>query len=147
MFYYILKKEFKLIFRDIHALLVLFLMPTIFILIMSLALKNSYSQTIDTKLKVAILSSSNKDISEIIENINKNPYFESYLEDENEPTSIMYNKNYDFIVKLDKDFKRKIKDNNKDFSIEILSKPDSKYELQIIYFRSGSPNPRADCLQ
>ncbi|MCT7911966.1 ABC transporter permease [Arcobacter lacus] len=132
MFYYILKKEFKLIFRDIHALLVLFLMPTIFILIMSLALKNSYSQTIDTKLKVAILSSSNKDISEIIENINKNPYFESYLEDENEPTSIMYNKNYDFIVKLDKDFKRKIKDNNKDFSIEILSKPDSKYELQII---------------
>ena len=38
MFRYILKKN-PLIFRDIHALLVLFIMPAVFILIMTLALK------------------------------------------------------------------------------------------------------------
>ena len=72
MFYYILKKEFKLIFRDIHALLVLFLMPSIFILIMSLALKNTYSQNIESKLKVAIISQNSKDIDLLIEELNKN---------------------------------------------------------------------------
>ncbi|MDR1615341.1 MAG: ABC transporter permease [Campylobacteraceae bacterium] len=39
----LLKKEFLIIFRDLHALLALFLLPSIFILIMSYALKDANS--------------------------------------------------------------------------------------------------------
>lgn len=75
MFKYLLKKEFTLIFRDLHALLVLFVMPVIFILIMSLALKNSYSNSVDTPLKVAITSfKNNKSIKTMIESINENNF-------------------------------------------------------------------------
>lgn len=56
MIFSFIKKEFLLISRDIHALWVLFVMPMIFILIMSFALKNSFSGTVDTKYKVAILT-------------------------------------------------------------------------------------------
>lgn len=38
-----LQKEFLLLSRDLHALLLLFLMPTLFILIMSLAMQNTFS--------------------------------------------------------------------------------------------------------
>jgi len=44
MFKTLLLKEIKLIIRDIHALLALFLMPVTFILIMSLSLQSAYSE-------------------------------------------------------------------------------------------------------
>lgn len=40
--WYFAKKEFRLVMRDRHALLLLFLMPTLFILIMSLALQSGF---------------------------------------------------------------------------------------------------------
>ena len=132
MFYYILKKEFKLIFRDIHALLVLFLMPSIFILIMSLALKNTYSQNIESKLKVAIISQNSKDIDVLIEELNKNPYFEAKIENRNSNKDLIYELKYDFAIKLDSDFKNQINKNSKDFFIEIFSKPNIKYEFYTI---------------
>ncbi|MGJ0297780.1 ABC transporter permease [Aliarcobacter cryaerophilus] len=132
MFYYILKKEFKLIFRDIHALLVLFLMPSIFILIMSLALKNTYSQNIESKLKVAIISQNSKDIDALIEELNKNPYFEAKIENRTSNKDLIYELKYDFAIKLDSDFKNQINKNSKDFFIEIFSKPNIKYEFYII---------------
>ena len=39
---YILKKEFLLIIRDIHAVTVLFVMPAVFIMIMSLAMRDLF---------------------------------------------------------------------------------------------------------
>src|ERR1035437_8793884 len=39
---YILKKEFLLIIRDIHAVTVLFIMPAVFIMIMSLAMRDLF---------------------------------------------------------------------------------------------------------
>ena len=132
MFYYNLKKEFKLIFRDIHALLVLFLMPSIFILIMSLALKNTYSQNIESKLKVAIISQNSKDIDLLIEELNKNPYFEAKIENSTSNKDLIYELKYDFAIKLDSDFKNQINKNSKDFFIEIFSKPNIKYEFYTI---------------
>ncbi|WP_148624382.1 ABC transporter permease [Aliarcobacter cryaerophilus] len=132
MFYYILKKEFKLIFRDIHALLVLFLMPSIFILIMSLALKNTYSQNIESKLKVAIISQNSKDIDILIEELNKNPYFEAKIENRTSNKDLIYELKYDFAIKLDSDFKNQINKNSKDFFIEIFSKPNIKYDFYTI---------------
>ncbi|MFT5703566.1 MAG: ABC-2 type transport system permease protein, partial [Rickettsiales bacterium] len=79
MFKYILKKEFLLIGRDIHALLVLFIMPALFILIMSLALKNTYSDSIDVKLNVGIVSEKSADVADLSEKINKNSLFKSSI--------------------------------------------------------------------
>jgi len=133
MFYYILKKEFKLIFRDIHALLVLFLMPSVFILIMSITLKNTYSQEIDFKFKVAVNSSKNKDIDTLVENLNQSQYFKAYLQEEKILLKdLIYKNKFDFIVILDENFKKRINKNDKNFSIQIYNKPDGKYEFYTI---------------
>lgn len=121
MFKYILKKELLLISRDIHALLVLFIMPAIFILIMSLALKNTYSDSFETKLKVAVISQNNVDIQNLIKDLNKSPYFIADLSIDQSNKSLIYEKNYDFIIQIDNDFKNKINANEKDFEIKSFS--------------------------
>lgn len=128
MFKYILKKEFLLIFRDIHALLVLFVMPAIFILIMSLALKNSYSDSFETKLKVAVLAKESLDITAFVKDLNKSSYFSADLLAEESIKTLIYDKNYDFIIKLDSDFKNKINTNEESFQIQSFSKADIKKE-------------------
>ena len=128
MFKYILKKEFLLIFRDIHALLVLFVMPAVFILIMSLALKNSYSDSFETKLKVAVLSKESLDITAFVKDLNKSSYFSADLLAEESIKILIYDKNYDFIIKLDSDFKNKINTNEESFQIQSFSKADIKKE-------------------
>lgn len=45
-------KEFKLVFRDLHAVLVLFVMPAIFITIMSLALQDEFAEDREFSLQV-----------------------------------------------------------------------------------------------
>lgn len=121
MFKYILKKEFLLISRDIHALMVLFIMPAIFILIMSLALKNTYSDNIETKLKVAVISSENIDITNFIKDLNKSVYFSANLIDKDSYKTLIYEKDYDFLIEMDKDFKNKINSNDKTFEINSFS--------------------------
>lgn len=128
MFRYILKKEFLLIFRDIHALLVLFVMPAVFILIMSLALKNTYSDSFDVKLKVAIIAKENLDIKTFIKELNNSSYFSAYLTSDESIKTLIYDKKYDFIVKLDSDFKNKINSNEENFQIQSFSKADINKE-------------------
>ena len=128
MFKYILKKEFLLIFRDIHALLVLFIMPAVFILIMSLALKNTYSDSFETKLKVAVISEENIDITTFVKDLNKSSYFTADLLFEESLKTLIYEKNYDFIIKIDKDFRNKINANEESFQIQSYSKADTNKE-------------------
>ena len=54
--YYALKKEFIVLLRNKSALIALFVMPAIFILIMSLALKDVYSEYINADLKYIIVN-------------------------------------------------------------------------------------------
>lgn len=56
----ILKKEFTLVLKDIHALLVLFIMPMAFILVMSLALPDTESDIKD-KPKIGLVFKQQKD--------------------------------------------------------------------------------------
>ncbi|RXJ85599.1 ABC transporter permease [Arcobacter sp. CECT 8985] len=130
MFKYLLKKEFTLILRDIHALLVLFIMPTLFILIMSLALKNSYSNTIDVKLKVAILSNKNSSsIKTLIKDINKNSFFKAtYINTNDDNKSLLYKKNFDFLINIESNYILKVKSAKQDFKIHLYSKPDTQQQ-------------------
>jgi len=58
-FYYILKKEFQVISRDIHAVAVLFIMPVVFILIMSLAMQDLFDIHSRVKLDVLVVNQDN----------------------------------------------------------------------------------------
>ena len=60
LFTNILKKEFTLVLKDIHALLVLFIMPMAFILVMSLALPDTESENED-KPKIGLVFKQQKD--------------------------------------------------------------------------------------
>lgn len=125
MFKYLLKKEFKLISRDLHALLVLFIMPVLFILIMSLALKNSYSNSVDVPLNVAINSQkSNKSINAMIETINKNSFYKANFLQAKDNKKVLYTDNYDFIITVQSNYIERIKLNDKNFKVTIYSKPD-----------------------
>jgi len=126
MFKHILKKEFLLIWRDWHSLLVLFIMPALFILIMSLALKNTYSDAVDVKLNVGIIGEKSEDLNLLSEQINKNLFFYSSVIEgaDVDFKELIYSKNFDFIVKIPKNYKAKISKNKKDFAIEIYSKAD-----------------------
>ena len=51
----ILNKEFTLVLKDIHALLVLFIMPMAFILVMSLALPDTSSSDDNDRPKIGLI--------------------------------------------------------------------------------------------
>lgn len=126
MFKYILKKEFLLIFRNIHALLVLFIMPSAFIIIMSLALKNTYSNSIDVKFKVLISSKQeNKNTKDLLKKFQNNNFFEVIFTNKIEnKKDVFYKKGYDFLVLLPSNYLKDIQ-KNKNINIEIYSKPDT----------------------
>jgi ABC-2 type transport system permease protein len=133
MFRYILKKEFLLISRDIHALLVLFIMPTLFIIIMSLALQNSYSNTIDTKLQVAINSIANKDIQYLTQEINKNNYFQAKITNNENIKELIHTQGFSFVINIQENYKTQINTNKKDFQIEIYTNPNISLQNQLLF--------------
>ena len=133
MFKYVLKKEFLLLSRDIHALLVLFIMPTLFIVIMSLALQNTYSNTVDTKFKVAINTIINKDTTYITQEINKNNYFQAKIVNNEKIKDLLYIQNFDLIVNIVQEYKTDINTNKKDFHIDIFINPNLSLQNQLLF--------------
>lgn len=133
MFKYILKKEFLLISRDIHALLVLFIMPILFIVIMSLALKNTYSDTIDTKLKVAIITESSKQIELLNKEINNDTLFQSSIIKGKNLKSLIYEDDFDIVINIPIEYKKQITKNKKDFKINVFTKADISYQNKEIF--------------
>ncbi len=128
MFKYILKKEFLLIFRNIHALLVLFVMPSAFIIIMSLALKNTYSNSIDVKFNVLLSSKQDsKDIKDLLKKFENNNFFKIFYSKEDINPKALYSKNYDFIIKIPSTYLNDIQ-KNKDIKINIYSKSDISFQ-------------------
>ena len=62
MFRAMIKKEFLLVLRDRHALIALFIMPAVFILIMSVALKEQFNQDAIT-FNVSVIDNDNSKLS------------------------------------------------------------------------------------
>jgi len=125
MFVYILKKEFLLVFRNLHAMGVLFIMPMAFILIMSLALKDTYANKLDKKLEVLLqLEVKNDQMTALQEILNDNDFFTVTLsEDKKEQKTLLYEKKYDFVINMPNSIFEKIIHKN-EFKIEMFTKPD-----------------------
>ena len=129
MFKYILKKELLLVSRNLHALLVLFVMPSAFIIIMSLALQNTYSNKIDVKFKVLVTSDiKTKIVDDLISKLQNNDFFEiRYIDDEIKDKNILYKKGYDHFIFIPSSYLKSIQQ-NKDTQIDIYSKPESSIQ-------------------
>lgn len=129
MFYYILKKEFLLIIRNLHALIVLFVMPTVFIIIMSLALQNTYANKYDVKLSVLLSSEKTSPALEsFVQTLNSNTFFAFTLA----PTAssvdeALYQQKYDFVLTLSNDFNEKL-GRSSDVSMALFSRSDISYQ-------------------
>jgi len=129
MFYYILKKEFLLIIRNLHALIVLFVMPTVFIIIMSLALQNTYANKYDVKLSVLLSSEKTSPALEsFVQTLNTNTFFTFTLA-QTAPAvdEALYHQKYDFALTLSNDFTEKL-GKSSDVSMALFSRSDISYQ-------------------
>lgn len=61
---WLIKKECLLLSRDLHGLLLLFLMPAVFILIMTFALQNQYELSDDSPLEYYLIDQENSELSQ-----------------------------------------------------------------------------------
>ncbi len=124
-----LKKEFLLILRNHHALIVLFVMPTLFIIIMSLALQNTYANKYDVKLSVGVQSESNASaLGFFMDKLNDNRFFTfSRLEENVGLEEALSHKTYDFVLSLSPNFiENSVK--NEEASMQITSRSDIAYQ-------------------
>ena len=60
------RKEFLLLMHDWHALLLLFLMPLAFLIIMSLAMQDEFAQRAGQKIQVAVIDRDQSDASKAL---------------------------------------------------------------------------------
>ncbi len=135
--YYALQKEFIVLFRNKSALLALFLMPAIFILIMSLAQKDIYNEYTNANLKY------------IIVNQDKNEKSKNFIEDLKQYTNLQFivhhnlkeakelteDEMYDFTLIINADFSKNINKIKAKDLIEIYTSSTTKAHL-ILYFES-----------
>lgn len=85
----IIKKELLLLSRDIHGLLLLFLMPMAFILIMSLALQDQFSRTSAKKIYVQLDDKArNADSRNLITQLQQHTAF-AWQSDSSKPTAFL----------------------------------------------------------
>ncbi len=123
---YILKKEFLLVFRNLHAVGVLFIMPMAFILIMSLALKDTYSNKLDKKLEVVLYTDvQDRSVLTIQKDLNNNNFFNITVKyGKQNSKELLYESETDFVVHLPLKIFALLDNNIKDFEINISSRPD-----------------------
>ncbi len=76
MFVAALKKEFSLVFRDLHAIVVLFLMPAVFIVIMSLAMQDQFAKDGKAILSLAILQEGETNSHDLLQQLSKLSQFD-----------------------------------------------------------------------
>ena len=119
MFKAMIKKEFLLIIRDKQALLALFVMPAIFILIMSVAMKDMFS-TASVSYDIAIVDTDNSKISkELLSDITNNKSFH-IVDDADAQVIINIPNGYGLDASNQHKIKLDIKDSLKSDSIELF---------------------------
>ncbi len=76
MFLAAMIKEFKLVFRDLHSVLVLFAMPSVFIIIMSLALQEQFTEKKDFSFTIYYNNAEKSEYSDqFLAALAKHPFF------------------------------------------------------------------------
>ena len=112
MFFTTLKKEFILVFRDIHSVLVLFVMPVVFIIIMSLAMQEQLSNDSDIRVNLKLSHLNKSEASfDLIKELNENAFLNVELELISNPSGYFKNNDNEdstqAIIALSDDFDKR----------------------------------------
>ncbi len=100
-------------------------MPSVFIIIMSLALKNTYSNSIDVKFDVLLTSEKeSKDIKDLLDKLQDNNYFNvKFSKLTQNKKDILYSQNYSFLIQIPSSYLKDIQ-KNKDIKVDVFSTSD-----------------------
>jgi len=101
IFYHILKKEFLIIKRDFYSLAILFIMPVLFILMMSLAMRDLFEMHSKVKINIIIINQDSGEISsKFLDILKETDNFSIHFSDKDIKTdriiSRMYKNDYKF---------------------------------------------------
>ena len=112
---YTLKKEFLLMTRDVHAIAVLFVMPAVFIMIMSLAMRDLFEQHNTIHIDVlAVNRDGGKASQELIEAMGDLPAFKFHLLEKDLATEQvkeqMLSRDYKFALMIGENFSTFVED-------------------------------------
>lgn len=134
-----IKKEFLLVSRDIHALLVLFVMPLIFILIMSLAMRDAFAEKSQIRLKAVVTCEEvTPGAADLVKKLQQSEGFEwsgSCIEVADASlASLMEQQKFMFGVSIQKGFEETISQREaKGTKIEILINPEANPYMKTLF--------------
>lgn len=126
----ILKKEFLVVSRDIHSMAVLFIMPALFILVMSLAMRDLFQ--IHTRAKISVLAvnlDEGKRARTFFEMLDATGAFAFVRSEKEIPidrlADLMYEKDYKFAIVAGTNFTARVesRDRGEDRCIDVLVNP------------------------
>ncbi|MEJ2437456.1 MAG: ABC transporter permease [Sulfurovaceae bacterium] len=118
-----IKKEFLLMSRDIHTLLVLFVMPVVFILLMSLAMQDAFSEQKSVTFNTIVYSDGQDDLAKAL------------------IKSLQNSQNFELITTDDADIKKQMEKNDILLGISIENKS-TESEPKITLFLSPEESER-----
>jgi len=137
----LIKKELAVLSKDLHGLFVLFIMPAIFILIMSLAMQDSFDEQSNVRIEYALIDSSKsalsqqlKDQLELIPSLRMMEIDQDTFDSDRLKNDFSQDK-FKFAVMLGNDFSKQLfegadKQNQQDSAIKIVIAPTVKPDLR-----------------
>ena len=135
----ILKKEFTLVLKDIHALLVLFIMPMAFILVMSLALPDSEAENDKDKPKIGLIFQQEKDAQlTSSEELNTLPGFQTLqFSNENNVREKIINEQLIAMIVVPENFIQLLQNNEPiENNLEVFHSPSTPSQLRFLLMAS-----------
>jgi len=135
--YYTLKKEFLLITRDVHAVAVLFVMPAVFIMIMSLAMRDLFDLHHSVSIDILVVNrDSGKRSNAFLEAMEKLPAFRFHRLGKDATAEKMREKmssgNVKFALIIKEHFSSSVEKDAKEKPLELLVDPSVNVQTQMV---------------
>jgi len=136
--FYILKKEFLLIVRDVHAVTILFVMPAVFILIMTLAMKDLFELHSTVVIDILTVNhDAGKRSVALLKAMEEHNTFRFHLLDKDTVTESvkeqMLSRDYKFALIIKKNFSAFVNKKGKDENpLELLVNPTVPVQTQLV---------------
>ena len=111
----LVKKETLVLSKDVHGLVVLFVMPAVFILIMSMAMQDAFDEHQNVSVEYAILNQSDHALAEdLVTLLQDNPAFKATAVDQQAPQldTLVAQERFKFAIIIPRDFPQRLTGND-----------------------------------
>ena len=131
--WFFVHKEWLLLSRDIHGLLLLFVMPTVFILIMSMALQNQFANQGAVTLDYYLVNHDNETYSNsLVDELAKDSNFNKLSSDNETETQLRHKVEQDevkFLLVIPSDFQQRLADGKVVLELDVAPGTESAMKL------------------